>query len=471
MRTCIRHPFLLPVLLAVLGLTMGGGRATAQTFTDLHVFSGSPNDGGGPYGTIIRHCETLYGTTHDGGIGSAGTVFAINTNGGGFTILRSIDPSVAVGPYGGLVLLGNTLYGTTSSGGGSSGGNGTVFKVNTDSTGFTNVYTLTGSDGNLPYSSLIANASGNTLYGTAPMGGSLGSGTLFKVNTDGTGFTNLHQFSATSSPSYTNSDGAGPWGSLVLSESGLYGTAVGGGDSGNGTVFKLNTDGTGFTNLHSFTTLNNNTNSDGYAPLGGLILLGNTLYGTTAGGGGLGNGTVFSVNTDGTGFTNLHDFNGSSDGGNPTAALILSGNTLYGTTLYGGTSGGGTVFALNIDGTGFTKLHSLAGSDGGGPWAGLVLSCNTLYGTARAGGSSGNGTVFSISFTPQLSIALSERNVVLTWPTNYAGFDYTGFTLQSTTNLLLPVWTTNSPSPVVINGQNTVTNPISGSQQFFRLSQ
>jgi hypothetical protein len=34
-----------------------------------------------------------------------------------------------------------------------------------------------------------------------------------------------------------------------------------------------------------------------------------------------------------------------------------------------------------------------------------------------------------------------------------------------------PVWTTNSPAPVVVNGQNTVTNPISGAQQFFRLSQ
>jgi len=42
--------------------------------------------------------------------------------------------------------------------------------------------------------------------------------------------------------------------------------------------------------------------------------------------------------------------------------------------------------------------------------------------------------------------------------------------LQSTTNLDSPaVWSTNSPSPVVIAGQNTVTNPITGTQQFFRL--
>jgi hypothetical protein len=42
--------------------------------------------------------------------------------------------------------------------------------------------------------------------------------------------------------------------------------------------------------------------------------------------------------------------------------------------------------------------------------------------------------------------------------------------LQSTTNLVSPVvWSTNSPAPVVIADQNTVTNPITGAQQFYRL--
>jgi hypothetical protein len=71
-----------------------------------------------------------------------------------------------------------------------------------------------------------------------------------------------------------------------------------------------------------------------------------------------------------------------------------------------------------------------------------------------------------------LTIALSEPNVILTWPTNHDGFAYSGYTLQSATNLISPVlWTTNSPAPVVINGQNTVTNPISSTQRFYRLSQ
>jgi len=65
--------------------------------------------------------------------------------------------------------------------------------------------------------------------------------------------------------------------------------------------------------------------------------------------------------------------------------------------------------------------------------AGLVLSDNILYETAAGGGSSGNGTVFGVSFAPQLAINHSEANVVLTWPNNVAGFDYTGDTLLCNT--------------------------------------
>jgi uncharacterized repeat protein (TIGR03803 family) len=135
------------------------------------------------------------------------------------------------------------------------------------------------------------------------------------------------------------------------------------------------------------------------------------------------------------------------------------------------------VFSVNTDGTGFTNLHNFTStsspgtnSDGAGPYASLLLSGNTLYGTTSGGGGFGYGTVFSLSFTPQLSITFSGPNVVLSWPTNVGGFDYTSYTLQSTANLNPPVfWSTNSPAPVVVNGQLTVTNPISGPEQYYRL--
>src|SRR5258705_422311 len=89
----------------------------------------------------------------------------------------------------GLALSGNTLYGTTWSGG--SGGVGIVFKINTDGKGLRNFYIFNGSNRADPYAGLILSGNTNTLYGTTWGGGSGGVGTVFKINTDGTSFTNF----------------------------------------------------------------------------------------------------------------------------------------------------------------------------------------------------------------------------------------------------------------------------------------
>src|SRR5882724_8666810 len=85
-----------------------------------------------------------------------------------------------------------------------------------------------------------------------------------------------------------------------------------------------------FTTLHSFTAYPDYPNTDGANP-NGFVLSGNILYGTAGAGGSSRSGTVFRLNTDGTGFTTLYSFPGSSDGIYPEAGLVLSGNTLYGT--------------------------------------------------------------------------------------------------------------------------------------------
>ena len=289
------------------------------------------------------------------------------------------------------------------------------------------------------------------------------------VNTDGTVFTTLHNFTG-------GSDGAYPFAELILSGNRLYGTAMTGGTSGAGTVFGVNTDGTGFTNLYSFTALVSGTNGDGAYPNAELTLSGNALYGTANGGGSAGVGTVFRLSVDGSGFTNLHSFgaigsgNINQDGANPCAGLMLLGETLYGTASSGGASGNGTVFAISADGTGYRNLHSFAAgnsvgppsvanytnSDGVHPDAKLILSHNTLYGTASGGGISGNGTVFSLSL-PSLVIMLAETNAILTWST-----DAPGFILQSAPAISGTF--TNLPGAT-----SPYTNPITGAQQFFRL--
>ncbi|MGO8836170.1 MAG: choice-of-anchor tandem repeat GloVer-containing protein [Limisphaerales bacterium] len=358
-------------------------------------------DGAWPQAGLILSGNTLYGTTVLGGGSYAsygygyGTVFSVNTNGTEFTDYRFTGGSDGANPSAGLILSGNRLYGTTKEGGSSS--KGTIFAVNTDGTDFTILYSFTetsgfpptNSDGACPLDSLLL--SGNTLYGTTFFGGSSGCGTVFSVNTNGTDFKTLYSFT----------DGANPVAGLILSGNTLYGTASGNGINYDGTVFAVNTDGTGFTNLYSFTG-----DSDGGAPYAGLILSGNTLYGTTAGWGYTGStGTVFAINTDGTGFKTLHNFSGGNDGAYPQTSLILSGNTLYGTTSAGGISNNGTVFAVNTDGAGFTTLYSftaLSGfgtnSDGAIP-NGLILSGNTLYGTTYEGGANDDGTIFALKLS------------------------------------------------------------------------
>jgi uncharacterized repeat protein (TIGR03803 family) len=454
--------FVLPVLVACMNFLVLV-HVPAQTFTNLHSFGGA-NGEANPFAGLTISGNRLFGTTVANGNG--GSVFAINTDGSGFTNLQAFDINIfgdGFNPISGVTLSGNTLYGTTLEGGSSL--SGTVFAINTNGTQFTYLYNLNGgNDGFYPRGRLVL--SGNTLYGTTANGGPNGNyGTIFAFNIASISFSNLHSFTATSGgyTKGTNSDGANPDAGPILSGNILYGTTVYGGNYGYGTIYAINTDSTGFTNLHSFTG-----GSDGAYPQGGLILSSNILYGTAQAGGTNGNGTVFAVNTNGTSFKTLYAFtatdgNGdNSDGARPYSALILSGNTLYGTTPFGGANAYGTVFAINTDGTGFTNLYSFTGgSDGGNPWGSLVLSGNTLYGTANVGGTIGYyGTVFGLSLPlPQLTISPSGTNVVLTWPPNV-----TGFVLQTSTNLSSPVW-------VTLIGQNAVTNSITDVQRFYRLRQ
>src|ERR1039458_2028106 len=167
-------------------------------------------------------------------------------------------------------------------------------------------------------------------------------------------FTTLHSFTG-------GSEGSGPVVGVILSGNTLYGTADQGTSFGYGTVFKVNTDGTGFKVLETF----NGVNNEAY-PETSLLLSGSTLYGAS-GGPGTTMGTLFAVNTNGTGFTTLHIFTTltgahytNSDGGEVWGPLILSGNTLYGTAQFGSSGGMGMVFAVNTNGTGLTTLHSFA---------------------------------------------------------------------------------------------------------------
>jgi hypothetical protein len=430
-------------------------------FTSLHHFTNNI-EGYWPEATVLAVGDRLFGTTltHNPG---AGTVFALNTDGTGFTVLKTFNGGAGGGnPYSGLIESEGTLYGTLAAGG--TGLRGAVFAITTNGTGFTILHSFTttsgplstNSDGAGPHADLVL--SGDTLFGAAQIGGNSGAGTVFAVKTNGTGFTTLHHFAAISGISETNSEGAKPVTSLVVSGDTLYGVAGIGGSLGYGTVFTLKTSGTGFNTLRHF------NGDDGYYPRA-LILSGNTLYGTTA-------GTLFAMETNGAGFTNLASFAAPASG-SPYGPIALSGDRIFGSTSSGGMGGRGTIYAVHTNGTGFVTLHQFPGtsgtpatnSDGAFP-RGVTMSANTLYGTAQNGGNWSYGTVFSLSFgLPVLTIFPSGTNVILKWPASAGALN-----LQSATNLISPIyWITNASAPVVIDGQNTVTNVVSESQRFYRL--
>jgi uncharacterized repeat protein (TIGR03803 family) len=449
----MKTPF--KVLLLLL-LTLPAPVQAQFTFTTLHNFGATYRDGYAPLSDLVLGSNTLYGTTASGGTNGNGTIFKINTDGSGYGILRSLTNSPS--PEGGMVLVGNTLYGTMYTGG--SANNGSIFKIDTDGSSFTELHSFsatvpsvfgTNSDGNRPQGDLVTD--GSTLYGTADYGGTNGNGTIFKINMNGLGFTVIKTFSATflgtnnvsGNPlaSGTNTDGAVPSGGLVLDGSTLYGTTYHGGTS-NGVVFAMQTDGSDYTVLKYFSCLNDKlgigTNSDGAAPIAGLALSGDTLYGVAVGGGAGASGNIFSIKTNGAGFTNLHDFSWYSDGAWPRNTLLLDGSTLYGTTGAGGISNKGTIFMVLTNGANFAVLKNFDLIIGAQCDSKFVVSSNTLYGTAVNGGSKGSGVIFGLTVLPQV---LSDGRFGI--QTNAFGFDFTGISNQTaiiecSRSLFHPVW-------------------------------
>lgn len=191
-------------------------------------------------------------------------------------------------------------------------------------------------------------------------------------------------------------DGAVPeGGGFVRKGNTLFGLTGQGGPAGYGTIFKINTDGTGYATFYSFTGTD-----DGAFPCSSLTILKNKLAGMAIRGGTHDRGTVFSVNLDGTGLTKLHDFSGgAADGAWPYGALVRKGSNFYGLTSRGGAYDGGTIFKIKTDGKGFVVLHSFAGgpTDGRFPLGSLISSGGKLYGMTSQGGPTDEGTIFQIN--------------------------------------------------------------------------
>jgi uncharacterized repeat protein (TIGR03803 family) len=289
----------------------------------------------------------------------------MNTDGTGHKVLKTFITTTEGASPNSLILSGSTLYGTTLRGG-VAVDTGTIFRIQTDGSGYKTLKTFShGADGSKP-TSLILN--GTTLYGTASKGGRSGMGTVFRMQTSGLSFGVSKHFSG-------GAGGAYPIGGLGISGTTLYGTTSEGGSAGMGTIFRMHTGGLTYSVIKSF------NGTDGSFPLSSLTLSNGTLYGTTS------MGNIFRVQTDGTAFSTLHQISG---GAFFEAGLTLSNGTLYGTTSENSLALG-NVFSVHTDGTAFTKLYEFAsGAEEGFIKADrLILSDGKLYGST-------SGKVFSV---------------------------------------------------------------------------
>jgi uncharacterized repeat protein (TIGR03803 family) len=354
-------------------------------------------DGASPSTELKELGGSLYGTAAAGGSNGKGVVYTLKTDGTGFSVLHHFTGTDGNGPNGPLEIItnrgGSILYGTTGSGGG--GGIGVLYKLTTTGLNFQVLYnfvTATGANPNGPL--LKQGVAGGIFYGTTRMGGSNNAGTVYAFNTVTNAIQVLHNFPYDASNFYERY----PNGELVYVNSVLYGSTELGGNFHDGVLFKLNTDGTAYQVLHEYNDLNSTS--------GNLSYFNSQIYGLTRGGqvaAGESNGTIYRLNPDGSSFQQIHGFN-NTNGYGPSGSLIhAQDGNLYGLTTFGGSGfSDGLAFSINTDGTAYNPLQWLDnGPASGKPQGSLVQAGNgSFYGMNNTSGPAFAGSVFKLTVNP-----------------------------------------------------------------------
>lgn len=383
----------------------------------------------------------LYGTTTQGGNFGYGVLYTINADGSGYRVIRHFDPgSYGVpNPAGNISISSNgRIFGSFGQFYVSNTNSYRLFKIDTSGNNFEPFFPINqreGGHGNLDilladdetifvptaemgrhdggalnqcdtagvgsglyhwgYSANgfrstdgLIKATDGKLYGTTSIGGITGNGTVFSVNENGTGYTKLHEFS--------DAEGYEPGGKLLEAGDGkLYGACKQGGPTGTGCIYRMDKNGSNFQIVYNFQTFSN-----GYSPVGSLaednagVLYGATFYSSP------GFSVIFKMNRNGSNYTVLKLFD-NAEIHYPYNGVTLSGGYLYGSCGYGGTENKGGVFRIKTDGTGYQLLRDFTGAtDGVQAMSTPIVATNgKLYGSTVNGGSNGFGTIYSMDVT------------------------------------------------------------------------
>ena len=386
------------ITIVVLGASLP---VLSQVPSLIYSFDAADNGIYGPFPASVMaqgRDGNLYGTTDSGGINNVGGVFMV-TPLGAETTLHVF--STAEGQHCNMGLtLGNdgNFYGACYDG--VTSNEGEVYEI-TPSGVLTilHSFTNTGGDGASPNAPPIQASDGN-FYGTTIGGGANGDGTIYKMTPNGN-VTILHSI-------LYPAEGGSPATALVQASDGnLYGTTEEG-----AVIFRITGAGK-FTVLHTFAVT-----GDGALPLGALIQgKDGSLYGTTQLDGTNAEGTVFKLTPAGA-FSVLESFNAASDGqGDPWVGLVqATDGNFYGVTFrfglplknqYGG------IYKITSKGV-YSSLYLFDGTVGANPASALIQHTNgLLYGNAQNNGGFDVGSVYSVNVgaAPFCSLLMSSGKI------------------------------------------------------------
>src|ERR1043166_1239458 len=433
----------LPIGLA-LALATAAVRADLA-FQVLYKFFPTGSNGFRPDSPLAEKDGSFYGAL-GGNNQTFGRIFKF-TPGSGVPYLTNFDTSPGFQPFGGLTLGSDgNLYGVTK---GSRYGDpgaalGTLFRVTTNGD-LTTLFDFRSTNWGNPASYLTLGSDGN-LYGTT-------DGVIFSSTTNGV-VTKLKSLSH-SNPA----DGyALSFCQLTETSNGwFYGTALYGGTTDGGTIFKVRTNG-------EFATLASSNGTNGTRPLSPILGPDQNLYGVTLGGGTSSNGTIFRMSQDGA-LSTIASFDGAN-GRSPGPGLTLSADgQFYGSAAYrliNGKLEPGVLFSVSTNGL-IKVLLPLDGTNGLHPYAFLSLSKDgNLYGTvsdanweATADGS--YGSIIRLVPPPTISsLTRSNHAVVLSWNS----FTNGQYRLEQNTNLVSAPWTPLLPTVTADKDTTSLQVPV-----------
>jgi len=307
----------------------GSGLTTLLSLAD------SSSRGQYPREPLLSDDGNLYVACLQGGVGSKGTVFKLSTNGASVAVLHSFQGGVTDGdtPLGPLVEgIDQFLYGITSSGG--TNNSGVLFRIGRDGAGFAIIRhfkSATFGYDNSP-ARLFTTADGFLIGWDDGVG-------LFEIKPDATSFRVI-------SPSTVAPLNLFSVSSMFLSQEGLIYLVA----NASRLLSVDRTTGSS-ASLPFFPDVATRPSQ-----ISGRLLIGvdGYLYGTSKNGGIYGNGSIYRVTTNGYDFSICYSFQNTGPGGSsPESGLVAVSETeLLGTTPTGGTDGAlvgnGSIFLLKV---------------------------------------------------------------------------------------------------------------------------